>query len=124
LRSARTPLQTATFSPLLTHLCSLAHVAKALHQDWNTQHILVTGAASGLGRAICRRFAELGATVHGIDINKDSLEEMRGVLGEHFFSVICDVTNWEEVIRAFDRFPPIDVLVNSAGNNWIDFSEK
>ena len=100
---------------MLTHLYSMAHVAKAVHQDWKTQQIVVTGAASGLGRAICWRFAELGATVHGIDINKASLEEMRGVLDEHFFSVVCDVTNWEEVVKAFDRFPPIDVLVNSAG---------
>jgi 2-dehydro-3-deoxy-L-rhamnonate dehydrogenase (NAD+) len=86
-----------------------------MHQDWKTQHIVVTGAASGLGRAVCRRLVQLGANVHGIDINKAGLEEMRGVLGERFIPVICDVTNWEEVARAFERFPPVDVLVNSAG---------
>jgi 2-dehydro-3-deoxy-L-rhamnonate dehydrogenase (NAD+) len=86
-----------------------------MHQDWKTQHIVVTGAASGLGRAICTRFAELGATVRGIDVNMASLEEMKGVLGERFFSAICDVTSWEEVVKVFDRFPPVDVLVNSAG---------
>jgi 2-dehydro-3-deoxy-L-rhamnonate dehydrogenase (NAD+) len=86
-----------------------------LHQDWNTQHIVVTGAASGLGRAICRRFAALGATVHGIDIDDSSLDEMRKSLGEQFSFAICDVTNWEEVAKTFEQIPHVDVLVNSAG---------
>jgi 2-dehydro-3-deoxy-L-rhamnonate dehydrogenase (NAD+) len=86
-----------------------------MHQDWKTQSIVVTGAASGLGRAICCRFIELGATVHGIDINNASLKEMRTALGEHFSFLTCDVTICEEVIRVFDQLPPVDVLVNSAG---------
>jgi 2-dehydro-3-deoxy-L-rhamnonate dehydrogenase (NAD+) len=86
-----------------------------LHQDWNTQHIAVTGAASGLGRAICRRFVALGATVHGIDIDQGSLDEMRKGLGDQFSFAICDVTNWEEVAKTFEQIPPVDVLVNSAG---------
>jgi 2-dehydro-3-deoxy-L-rhamnonate dehydrogenase (NAD+) len=86
-----------------------------LQQDWNTQHIAVTGAASGLGRAICRRFVHLGAIVHGIDIDHASLEEMRNELVENFSPLICDVTNWEEVARAFERIPRVEVLVNSAG---------
>jgi NAD(P)-dependent dehydrogenase (short-subunit alcohol dehydrogenase family) len=86
-----------------------------MHQNWKTQHIVVTGAASGLGRAVCMRLVELGAYVHGIDINKADLEAMRAVLSERFIPVICDVTNWEEVVKAFERLPTVDVLVNSAG---------
>jgi 2-dehydro-3-deoxy-L-rhamnonate dehydrogenase (NAD+) len=86
-----------------------------MHQDWRTQNIVVTGAASGLGRAICARFAHLDASVRGIDINKVPLEEMKTVLGQNFIPVICDVTIWSEVVRVFEQFPPIDVLVNSAG---------
>jgi NAD(P)-dependent dehydrogenase (short-subunit alcohol dehydrogenase family) len=45
-----------------------------MHQDWKTQNIVITGAASGLGRAICTRFAHLQATVRGIDVNKAPLD--------------------------------------------------
>ena len=86
-----------------------------MHQDWKTQNIVVTGAASGLGRAICTRFAHLDATVRGIDINKAPLDEMRTVLGKNFHPAICDVANWREVINTFEQFPPIEVLVNCAG---------
>jgi NAD(P)-dependent dehydrogenase (short-subunit alcohol dehydrogenase family) len=81
-----------------------------MHQDWKTQNIVVTGAASGLGRAICRRFAHLDATVRGIDINKAPLDEMKTVFGTNFLPAICDVANWREVINTFEQFPPIDVL--------------
>ena len=86
-----------------------------MHRDWKTQQIVVTGAGSGLGRALCARFARLGATVHGIDINKASLEQVRAGLDHHFIPVVCDVTNWEEVVHVFEQLPSVDVLVNSAG---------
>jgi NAD(P)-dependent dehydrogenase (short-subunit alcohol dehydrogenase family) len=86
-----------------------------MHQDWTTQHIVVTGAASGLGRAICVRFVSLGASVRGIDINKDQLQELQAVLGKKFVPEICDVANWDQVVLVFGRFPPADVLVNCAG---------
>jgi NAD(P)-dependent dehydrogenase (short-subunit alcohol dehydrogenase family) len=86
-----------------------------MHQSWKRQNIVVTGAASGLGSAICTRFAQLDASVHGIDIHKTQLEEMKAVLGKNFLPVLCDVTNWEEVSAIFQQFHPVDVLVNSAG---------
>jgi 3-oxoacyl-[acyl-carrier protein] reductase len=84
-------------------------------QEWNTQNIVVTGAASGLGRSICTRFVHLDASVRGIDIDKDRLQEVQTVLGNKFIPVICDVANWDDVVQVFSQFPPIDVLVNSAG---------
>jgi 3-oxoacyl-[acyl-carrier protein] reductase len=86
-----------------------------MHQDWKAQNIVITGAASGLGRAICARFVHLDAGVRGIDINQAQLQQMKTVLGKNFIPVICDVTNWAEVAHAFQQFPPIDVLVNCAG---------
>ena len=86
-----------------------------MHQDWKTQNIVVTGAGSGLGRAICGRFAPLASSVRGIDVQKAQLEEMRAVLGDSFIPVICDVANWGEVANVFEQFPPVDVLVNCAG---------
>jgi 2-dehydro-3-deoxy-L-rhamnonate dehydrogenase (NAD+) len=86
-----------------------------MHQDWKTQNIVVTGAGSGLGRAICARFAPLAASVRGIDVQKAQIEEMRATLGDSFIPVICDVANWEAVANVFEQFPPVDVLVNCAG---------
>jgi NAD(P)-dependent dehydrogenase (short-subunit alcohol dehydrogenase family) len=86
-----------------------------MHQDWKTQTIVVTGAGSGLGRALCRRFTSLEANVQGIDIGQNHLEEMKSVLGANFVPVVCDVANWAEVATVFAQFPPVDVLVNSAG---------
>jgi NAD(P)-dependent dehydrogenase (short-subunit alcohol dehydrogenase family) len=88
---------------------------KVMHQDWKTQRTVVTGAASGLGRAICTRFVHLGASVYAIDINRAQLEELKGVLGQNFIPVKCDVANWGEVVKVFEQFQPVDVLVNSAG---------
>jgi NAD(P)-dependent dehydrogenase (short-subunit alcohol dehydrogenase family) len=86
-----------------------------MHQDWNTQNIVITGAASGLGRAICARFTRLGAAVRGIDINQASLRAIQTDLGKNFVPLICDVTIWEEVAHTFQQLPPVDVLVNCAG---------
>jgi len=86
-----------------------------MHQDWNTQNIVITGAASGLGRAICERFTRLGAAVRGIDINQGSLRAIQTDLGKNFVPLICDVTIWEEVAHTFQQLPPVDVLVNCAG---------
>jgi NAD(P)-dependent dehydrogenase (short-subunit alcohol dehydrogenase family) len=86
-----------------------------MHQTWETQNIVVTGAASGLGRAICTRFIHLGASVHGLDINRQQLEELKAVLGENFIPARCDVSIWGEVVEVFKQFPPVDVLVNCAG---------
>src|ERR1700730_9715759 len=86
-----------------------------MDQDWTTQNIVVTGAASGLGRAICYRFAQLGAQVHGVDLNEATLGELRQSLGSGFSAVTCDISEWAQVATAFERFEAIDVLVNSAG---------
>jgi len=86
-----------------------------MEKPWSQQTIAVTGAASGLGAAVCARFAGLGARVAGIDIRPEALEAARGTLGERFLAVACDVTRWDEVERAFAGLGPVDVLVNSAG---------
>jgi NAD(P)-dependent dehydrogenase (short-subunit alcohol dehydrogenase family) len=90
-------------------------LTSSMHQEWNTQNIVITGAGSGLGQSICAHFIQLGAGVRGIDVNEAPLKEMQTGLGKTFVPVICDVTIWEEVERTFQQFPPIDVVVNCAG---------
>src|SRR6201998_2930813 len=86
-----------------------------MHQDWTTQNIVVTGAASGLGRAICVRFVQLGARVNGLDLNEPALLEMQTTFGQSFSSVTCDISDRKQVAAVFKRLGAVDVLVNCAG---------
>jgi 2-dehydro-3-deoxy-L-rhamnonate dehydrogenase (NAD+) len=86
-----------------------------MDQHWTTQNIVVTGAASGLGRAICVRFIQLGAQVNGLDLNEAALLEMHATLGQSFSPVACDIGDREQVSARFQRLGAVDVLVNSAG---------
>ena len=80
---------------------------------------LVTGAASGLGRAIAVGFAEAGARVRCVDRDAAGNEEVAGSIGEAADAYSADVTDAEAVAAAVDGLVTgagsIDVLVNSAG---------
>ncbi|HKF72033.1 MAG TPA: SDR family oxidoreductase [Stellaceae bacterium] len=82
----------------------------------------VTGAASGLGRAIAHAFAKVGAEVALLDLNGAAAEEVaRGVhaAGGRAHAMALDVTDGEAVDKAFAemgrRAGRLDALVNSAG---------
>jgi rhamnulose-1-phosphate aldolase/alcohol dehydrogenase len=85
---------------------------------------LVTGAASGIGRAAARRLAELGAHVAVADLNPEGAEavaeELRAANGaRRAFAVRVDVTDEEAVARMVEgtvlEYGGLDVLVCSAG---------
>ncbi|MFV0306668.1 MAG: SDR family NAD(P)-dependent oxidoreductase [Desertimonas sp.] len=79
--------------------------------------IVITGAGSGIGQAISRRFAADGATVVGTDVNDAGLAELDGV--DNVITTHVDVTNWDEVKASVDlaikRTGRVDVYVNNAG---------
>ena len=77
--------------------------------DPKTLTVLVTGASSGFGEAICRRFMEAGAQV----IAAGRREERLRRLGCR--SVLLDVRDKAAVDRAVAGLPPLDVLVANAG---------
>jgi NAD(P)-dependent dehydrogenase (short-subunit alcohol dehydrogenase family) len=84
---------------------------------------VITGAGSGLGRAIALRFAQEGARVVIAELNEAKGEEvLRQVqaLGVEAFAVPTDVSNVAAVTALFkaldERGWPVDVLVNNAGN--------
>ena len=75
---------------------------------------LVTGGASGIGEAICRVFAEAGASVIVADIDKAQAEALVGHL-TNASAVTCDITDEASVKAAFAGMDRLDILVNNAG---------
>lgn len=78
----------------------------------NGKVVVVTGAASGIGRAMARRFAADGAQVVAVDMDARRLGEVATELGCE--AVIADVGDREAVTALLDR-PRVDVLCNNAG---------
>jgi NAD(P)-dependent dehydrogenase (short-subunit alcohol dehydrogenase family) len=85
----------------------------------NGKIALVTGAASGIGRAITERFVADGARVVAGDISQEGLDNLSSELGEAIATFLCDVTQEEDVagLAAFGlkTFQRIDIVVANAG---------
>ena len=80
---------------------------------------VVTGAGSGMGLAIARRFIEHGAKVIAADWHGDAVAAAAASIGGSIIPVTADVSNEAQcsamVDRAIAEFGRIDILVNNAG---------
>lgn len=80
---------------------------------------IISGGASGLGEAVARRFAGLGANTVMLDLNEDRGWALAQELGSQATFIRTDIANTEEVNQAIaytkDLFGEIDILVNCAG---------
>ena len=80
---------------------------------------LVTGAASGIGRATAERYAQAGASVVAADLALEGVEALASELGDRVTAVACDVSDAGSadaaVAVAVERFGRLDVLCNIAG---------
>jgi NAD(P)-dependent dehydrogenase (short-subunit alcohol dehydrogenase family) len=89
------------------------------------KHILIAGAARGIGAAVAWRLAEAGAHISLCDINADTLEStsesIRSRFGEQckVFTKVVDIAKPEEVdawvTASVEAFGKIDGCVNNAG---------
>jgi 3-oxoacyl-[acyl-carrier protein] reductase len=80
---------------------------------------IVTGAASGFGAQIARRYVEQGAQVVIADLNVEAGEKLAAELGDNAIAVRCDVTKSSDVSgavrRCVEAFGVPDIVVNNAG---------
>lgn len=88
--------------------------------DMTGKAALVTGAASGLGRATARKLAEAGAGLCLVDVNADALAKTAAMLGDaQVLSHVADLSDpaacKEAVAQAVARFGRLDALCNIAG---------
>lgn len=80
---------------------------------------IITGAASGMGKADAILLAREGASVVVADLNEKDGQAVAAAIGEAAVFMRLDVTdedNWKTVIAAtVERFGRLDILVNNAG---------
>jgi NAD(P)-dependent dehydrogenase (short-subunit alcohol dehydrogenase family) len=82
---------------------------------------VVTGAGSGIGAAIARRFAQHGAEVRILDVDRNAAEDVVQEVRQHGGSAtahVCDVSDSQNVKSSFDeifRLGRVHILVNNAG---------
>jgi 2-hydroxycyclohexanecarboxyl-CoA dehydrogenase len=83
---------------------------------------IVTGAAGGIGREICRRFLDEGVHILAMDINADALKGLAADLGAdetRLYPLAVDIADYAAVKEAVDRgiakFGKLEILVNNAG---------
>jgi NAD(P)-dependent dehydrogenase (short-subunit alcohol dehydrogenase family) len=93
-----------------------------MERGFEEKAVLITGGASGIGRAAALAFARRGAKLAIADMNPDAGEETVRLVkdvGEDAVFVKTDVTSPEEIERmvemTIDRFGRLDVGVNNAG---------
>src|ERR1700704_5844140 len=94
------------------------------------KRILITGGGSGLGAAMGRRFAELGAELvicgRRLELLEATASAMRSDFGAKASAVRCDIRDGAAVDAMMDQLfadAPIDVLVNNAAATFIAQTE-
>ena len=77
---------------------------------------IITGAASGFGKGIAKKFSEEGAKLILADINKDLLEKVSKDLNQDFFYTDVSSSSSMEKLSEYvlKKYQTIDIMVNNA----------
>lgn len=98
----------------------------------NDKSVLITGGAGGIGTAIAERFLEEGSRVVLLDKDTSACQRVEEKLEDLEPSIIADVSDPEDVKRAFEEvdkvYNGLDILINNAGisvrSPFLDISPK
>ena len=96
-----------------------------MKNDLSNKTILITGAAGGIGEALCTSFAEANGTIilH-YNSNRDKAESLLQKLpGMHHRAIQCDLSNADQVNTMFSAIDHVDIVINNAAvveNHEID----
>jgi 2-keto-3-deoxy-L-fuconate dehydrogenase len=90
----------------------------------NDKHAVVTGAGSGIGKAVALLLAKQGATVYVADINQLQAEETVQEIGGNALAKVADVSDQAQTTKIFESLPRLDILINSAGVSHIGTAES
>ncbi|WP_342388796.1 SDR family oxidoreductase [Salinicoccus bachuensis] len=89
---------------------------------------VVTGGASGIGRAVVELYIEKGAKVAILDMNEKANEVAMEIDSKRTVGIQCDVTDAGSITQAIEmvqeKFGRVDILVNCAGIALLDDAEN
>jgi NAD(P)-dependent dehydrogenase (short-subunit alcohol dehydrogenase family) len=99
-----------------------AKLGKAAEKRLARQVAVVTGGGSGIGAATAKAMAREGAEIAVLDRDLEAAGAVAKQIGGHALALSCDVTNSDDVRRAFDavaaKFGGVDIAVSNAGAAW------
>jgi NAD(P)-dependent dehydrogenase (short-subunit alcohol dehydrogenase family) len=105
--------------PIRLSATKLSRRVEAMIQDFHGKVAVVTGAASGIGRALAQGFANEGMRVVAADIDEAGAKATAGSIGNDAIAYAVDVSEESSVAAladaSFDAFGQVDLLVNNAG---------
>ena len=94
-----------------------------MNNEFSNKAVIVTGATSGIGRAVALKFAAAGAQITAIGRNEGALDELRREIETSdgkVLPVTADVTQsgamQHAIEKALAQFGKLDILVNAAGH--------
>ena len=89
--------------------------------NFNNKVVLVFGGSKGIGKEVCRQFAEAGAIVYNASRTPSNLDSVTDLK--------CDLLKIEDIENIFSNFDSVDFVINVAGTNlcepieYIDVAE-
>lgn len=94
-----------------------------LSADLQGRRVLVTGASSGIGAAVCRSIIACGGSVAMLARRKERLNDLQTELGDRSIPVPCDVTDLEGLASAVDvaarSLAGLDGVIAVAGRSMV-----
>lgn len=95
-------------------------------EDFGRRHVLVTGAANGIGAACARKFHERNAVLTMVDVEIGPLEDLARSLASAFQSV--DLRDPLQIDKLLHQISTPDIVINNAGMNidagFLDYSGR